>query len=66
LVSVFREQKVNGLPGLIDRTVQVPPLTFDADVRFIHPPAEPHRPLAAVERLFQLWLYLMTHRLTVE
>src|SRR5262245_35900205 len=53
LVSVFREQKINGFPVLIDRTIQVPPLAFDADVRFIHPPAASHEPLAAVERLFE-------------
>lgn len=54
LVSVFCEQKVNSLSVRIHRTIQIPPLAFHADVRFIHPPAAPHRPLAAVERLFEL------------
>ena len=53
LVSVFREQQVNGLPVRIYRTIPVPPLAFDADVRFIHPPADLDGPPAAVERLFE-------------
>src|SRR5262245_30774618 len=53
-IPVLREQNVHGLPGLINRAIQVPPLAFDSDVRLIHPPAASHRSLAAVERLFQL------------
>src|SRR5262249_40243461 len=46
-VSMLREQKVNGLPGLIARAIQVPPLALDPDVRLIHPPAASDRALAA-------------------
>jgi hypothetical protein len=53
-IPVLREQKVNGLAGLIDRSVQVPPLAFHSDIGLIHPPAASHWALAAVERLFQL------------
>lgn len=30
------------------------PLAFDFDGRLVHAPADPHRPLAAVQRLFEL------------
>jgi hypothetical protein len=53
-VSVFRERKGNSLPVLVYRTIQRPPLAFHADRCFIHPPAKPDGPLAAVEYLFQL------------
>ena len=34
--------------------IEVIPLAFDLDVGLVHPPADPHRTLAAVERLCQL------------
>ena len=54
LVPLLGQQKVNRLASPIHRTVQVLPLAFDTNVRLIEPPAHPHGPLAAVERLFQL------------
>src|SRR5215475_12426784 len=52
--SVLREEKVNGLPGLVHRARQIPPLAFHPDRGFIHPPAVPDRTLAAMKRLCQL------------
>ena len=54
LISVLCEEKVNGLPGLIHGAIEVVPLAFDLDVGLVHTPADPHRPLAPVERRFQL------------
>jgi hypothetical protein len=54
-ISVLGEQKVNRLALRVNRAIQIPPLPFDADVGLVHPPAAPHRALAAVERLFELW-----------
>ena len=59
-------QKVNGLAVLVHGTLEIAPLAFDLDVRLVHPPVDPHRPLTAVEGLCQLRLYLTTQRLVVE
>ena len=61
-VSVLREQKVNGLAGLIYRSVQVPPLAFHSDIGLIHPPAASHRALAAVNASSNWELYFTTQR----
>src|SRR6266568_6812403 len=53
-IAVLREQKVNRLALLIHGTIEIAPLALDLDVRLIHPPANPHRPLAAMERLLEL------------
>jgi hypothetical protein len=53
-ISIFCEQKVNGLPGLIEGAIQIAPLPFDANVRLVHPPAAPHGPSTAVKRFLQL------------
>src|SRR5262245_34003246 len=53
-IPVLREQKVNGLPGLINGSIPVLPRAFHVNIRLIYPPAASHRALAAVERLFQL------------
>jgi hypothetical protein len=50
LVPLCREEEIDGLPGLIHGAIEIASLTFDLDVCLIHPPAQPHRPLAAVER----------------
>jgi hypothetical protein len=47
------EQKVNGLAVLIHRPIQIAPLAFDLDVGLIHPPTDPHRPLAPMEGFLQ-------------
>jgi hypothetical protein len=54
-IAVLREQKVNGLVLLIHRAVQIAPLALDLDIRLVHPLADPHRPLAPMKRLFELW-----------
>jgi hypothetical protein len=54
LVALLRQQKINGLTVFIHGAVEIPPLAFDFDKRLIHPPAHPHRALAAMEGLFQL------------
>src|SRR5215831_10845069 len=53
-IPVLREEKVNGLAVFIHRTIQIPPLPLHFDVRLVHPPADPDRPLPAMKRLFQL------------
>ena len=45
-ISVFREEKVNGLPRLIHRSIHVPPLAFDPKVGLVQAPAAPDRALA--------------------
>src|SRR2546430_2175917 len=52
-VAMLGQQKVNRLAGFVYGSVEVVPLTFDLKVGLIHPPADPHRPLAPMERLFQ-------------
>jgi hypothetical protein len=51
---VPRQQKVNRLALLIDGAIQIPPFPLDANVGLVHAPATPRRPLATVERFFQL------------
>src|SRR5262249_23667884 len=53
LIPVLRQEKVDGLPRLSHRAIEIIPLAFDLDVRLVHPPAEPYRPLAAMKRRFQ-------------
>jgi hypothetical protein len=52
-IPVLCQQNVTGRPGWIHGAIQIAPLAFDPDVRLVHAPADPHRPLALVERLFQ-------------
>jgi hypothetical protein len=40
------------LASLIDGAIEIVPPPFDFDIRLIHPPAQPHRPFAAVEGRF--------------
>ena len=54
LIPLLREQEVNGLTVFVHGAIQIAPLSFDPNIRFVHPPAQPHRPLAAVERRFEL------------
>jgi hypothetical protein len=64
-ILVLCQQNVTGLPGCIHGAIQIAPLAFDPDVRLVHAPADPHRPLALVECLFQWGLYVRTQRLIV-
>src|SRR5262245_6758663 len=52
-ISVLGEQKVDGLPGRIHRSIQVSPLAFDPNGGLVQAPAAPDRALAAMEGLFQ-------------
>ena len=38
LVTVCGQQKINRLPGLVDRPIEVVPLPFDLDIGLVHPP----------------------------
>jgi hypothetical protein len=42
LVALLREEKVNGLAGVVQGAVEIPPVPFDPDVGFVQAPAEPH------------------------
>jgi hypothetical protein len=53
-ISLHGQEAVDGLTISVHGAVEVAPLPAHPEVRFIHPPAEPGRPLAAVERRFQL------------
>ena len=53
-IPVLREEKVNGLAVFIHRTIQIPPRSLHFDVRLVHPPAAPDRPLPTMKRLCQL------------
>src|SRR6266571_5381050 len=54
LIALLCQQEINGLTGLIDRAIEVIPLTFDLDVGLVHPPTDQDRTLATMECLFQL------------
>jgi hypothetical protein len=58
LVPLFRQQKVDGLAHPIDGAIQVPPLTFHADVGLVHAPAAIHRSLPTLKGRFELWAVL--------
>ncbi len=58
LVPLRREEKVNGLAVFIHSAIEIVPLPFDLDVGLVHTPTDPHRPLATVERLLELWAVL--------
>src|SRR5262245_11508101 len=47
LIALGCQQEVKGLATFIYRPIQIVPLALDPDVRFIHPPAVTHQPLAA-------------------
>ena len=49
-VALCCQQEIDGLAGLIHRTIEGIPVAFDLDVGLIHAPTDPHRPLAPVER----------------
>jgi hypothetical protein len=51
---VLSPQKVDGLGSFIDGTIAIAPRAFHLDLGFVPAPPDPHRPLAAVTRLFQL------------
>src|SRR5436189_5926252 len=51
-VAMLGQQKVNRLAGFVYGSVEVVPLTFDLNVGLIHPPADLHRLLALIERVF--------------
>jgi hypothetical protein len=53
LIALLRQQAIQGLARLLDRTIQLVPLALDFAVRLVHPPAAPHRTLTPVQRLFQ-------------
>ena len=53
LVALLREQKINRLALLIHGAIQISPFAFHLNIRFIHPPADPHRALTPGERRFQ-------------
>jgi hypothetical protein len=53
LVPLGSEQEINGFTRLVDRPVEIPPLAFDSDIRFVHPPALAHRPLVTAKRLLE-------------
>ena len=51
LIALLREQKINGVAELVDSPVEVFPLAPHFDVGLVHAPAEPHRALAALDRI---------------
>jgi hypothetical protein len=53
-ISVLGEEEINRLARLVNSTVEIVPLAFDPDVGLVHPPADPHRPLAAMKGVLQL------------
>ncbi|RKT20821.1 hypothetical protein B0G69_4167 [Paraburkholderia sp. RAU2J] len=53
LVTMGSQQEIDGLSGLIHRTIQVLPLAAHLDVRFVHPPAPADRPLMLAKRFFE-------------
>jgi hypothetical protein len=52
LIPVLREQNVDRLAVCIHGAIEGALFTVDADARLVHPPAAPHRSLAAAERRF--------------
>ena len=56
LCHIIELEKIEGLSRVVHRMLQVAPLAFDLDLRFIHLPTYPHWPLAAAER------YPLPHR----
>jgi hypothetical protein len=65
LVAVSRELEICRLPGFIHGTIALELLPVDAHGRFAHPPAAPHRPLAAVGYLLQRRTVLDAQRVMV-
>jgi hypothetical protein len=54
LVALLGQEEIDGLAVFIDGTIQVAPLPFHPDVRFVHAPADPHGALRAVKCFLQL------------
>ena len=52
-VTAGTKQEVDGVASAVDRPVQIPPLTGDFDVGFIHAPAQADRALALSKRRSQ-------------
>src|SRR5439155_12825418 len=53
LVAVLGEEKVNRLAMFVDGTIQILPLAFHPNIRFVHAPADVHGPFASMQRFFQ-------------
>src|SRR5471032_2035271 len=53
LVALGSEQEINGFARLVHRPVEILPLAFDFDIRFVHPPALAYGPLVLTERLLE-------------
>src|SRR4030095_13495676 len=54
LVPLLGKQKVNGLTSLIHGAIEVIPMPFHLNIRLVQAPADPHRALTPMKRLFQL------------
>lgn len=52
-VSLGSEEKFNSVPRFVDISIQIFPLTLDADIRLVHMPVHPHWALALPEDLIQ-------------
>src|SRR5262249_910296 len=52
-VPLLRQQQIDRLTVLIHRAIEIPPVACDFDIRLVHPPAAPHGPFVAMERLFE-------------
>jgi len=54
-VTLLGEQKVNGFTVLVNGTIEICPLALHFNIRLIHASTGPHRALAAVKCLLELW-----------
>src|SRR5471032_359811 len=58
LVTLASQQEMDRLSGLVHRSIQVLPLSFDLDIRLIDTPAFSLRAFATPERFFKNWQQL--------
>ena len=58
-IAMFTQQEINCKSSLTDRTIEIRPLPFDPDVRFVNAPRCTNRSRIATPSLLELWDVLL-------
>src|SRR5262245_40309281 len=54
-IAPFTQEKVNGLPVLVDPPIEIDPVAFHLSICFVDAPGGTHRPSIALPALHKVW-----------